>query len=68
MTGGLSQAFDVGLRAPHGGVFVLFAVDGVLGFFIALAAGVLVAAASVIALKSIGRVPAEEPVAVPVSV
>jgi PTS system fructose-specific IIC component len=54
VTGGLSQALDVGLRAPHGGVFVLFAVDGVLGFVIALVAGVLVAAASVIALKSIG--------------
>ncbi|MDZ5620848.1 fructose-specific PTS transporter subunit EIIC [Nocardioides sp. HM23] len=54
VTGGLSQAFDVSLRAPHGGVFVLFAVDGVLGFVIALVAGVLVAAASVIALKSIG--------------
>jgi PTS system fructose-specific IIC component len=52
VTGGLSQAFDVGLRAPHGGVFVLFAVDGVLGFVIALVAGVLVAAAAVIALKS----------------
>ena len=54
VTGGLSQAFDVGLRAPHGGVFVLFAVDGVLGFVIALVAGVLVAAACVIALKSVG--------------
>jgi len=52
VTGGLSQAFDVGLRAPHGGVFVLFAVDGVLGFVIALVSGVLVAAAAVIALKS----------------
>ena len=52
VTGGLSQAFDVSLRAPHGGIFVLFAVDNVLGFLIALVAGVLVAAASVIALKS----------------
>lgn len=55
VTGGLAQAFDVSLRAPHGGIFVLFAVDGVVGFLIALAAGVLVAAASVIALKSVGR-------------
>ncbi len=55
VTGGLAQALDVGLRAPHGGVFVLFAVDGVLGFVIALVAGVLVATASVVALKSIGR-------------
>jgi PTS system fructose-specific IIC component len=68
VTGGLAQSLDVGLRAPHGGVFVLFAVDGLLGYAIALVAGVLVAAASVILLKSIGRVPSEQPVAVPVNV
>ena len=55
VTGGLSQAFDVSLRAPHGGIFVLFAVDGVLGFLIALVAGVLVACGAVIALKSFSR-------------
>lgn len=54
VTGGLSQAFEVSVRAPHGGIFVLFAVDGVLGFMIALLAGVLVGAAAVIATKSIG--------------
>jgi PTS system fructose-specific IIC component len=53
VTGGLAQAFEVSLRAPHGGVFVLFAVDGVLGFAAALVAGVLVAAAAVVALKSL---------------
>ncbi|WP_323794006.1 PTS fructose transporter subunit IIC, partial [Nocardioides sp.] len=57
VTGGLSQAFDVGIRAPHGGIFVLFAVDGVLGFLIALAAGVVVGAAAVIALKSLSSKP-----------
>jgi PTS system fructose-specific IIC component len=55
VTGGLAEALDVSLRAPHGGIFVLFAVDGVLGFFIALLAGVAVAAATVVALKSVGR-------------
>ncbi len=55
VTGGLSMAMDVAVRAPHGGIFVLFAVDGVLGFLIALVAGVLVGAAAVIALKSAGR-------------
>jgi PTS system fructose-specific IIC component len=59
VAGGLSQALDVGLRAPHGGIFVLFAVEGVLGFMIALAAGVVVAAAAVVALKSLGPQPAE---------
>ncbi|MDO9454620.1 PTS fructose transporter subunit IIC, partial [Nocardioides sp.] len=53
VTGGLSEAFDVSVRAPHGGIFVLFAVDGVLGFLIALAAGVVVGCAAVIALKSL---------------
>lgn len=62
VTGGLAEAFDVSLRAPHGGIFVLFAVDGVLGFFIALLAGTVVAAASVVALKSVGRA---APVAAP---
>ncbi len=55
VTGGLSQAMDVSVRAPHGGIFVLFAVDGVIGFLIALLAGVVVGAAAVIALKSIGK-------------
>ena len=55
VTGGLSEAFGVSLRAPHGGIFVLFAVDNVLGFMISLIAGVLVAAGAVIALKSMGE-------------
>ena len=53
VTGGLSEAFGVSVRAPHGGIFVLFAVDGVFGYLIALAAGVLVGAAAVLALKSL---------------
>jgi PTS system fructose-specific IIC component len=55
VTGGLSQALDVTLRAPHGGIFVLFAVGNVLGFLISLAIGVVVSAAAVIVLKSIGQ-------------
>ncbi|KRE94662.1 PTS lactose transporter subunit IIC [Nocardioides sp. Soil774] len=55
VTGGLSMAMDVAVRAPHGGIFVLFAVDGKLGYFIALAAGVLVGAALVVLLKSFGK-------------
>jgi PTS system fructose-specific IIC component len=53
VTGGLSELFHVGVRAPHGGIFVLFAVNGVLGYIIALVAGVLVGAAAVVALKSL---------------
>jgi PTS system fructose-specific IIC component len=55
VTGGLAMALDVTLRAPHGGIFVLFAVGNVIGFLIALVAGVVVAALAVIALKSIGE-------------
>ncbi|MGZ8179863.1 PTS fructose transporter subunit IIABC [Williamsia sp. SKLECPSW1] len=51
VTGALTMAFDVGLRAPHGGIFVFFAMSNVLGFLIALAAGTVVAAAVVVALK-----------------
>ncbi len=52
VTGALSEAFGVGLRAPHGGIFVLFAVQNIGGFLIALVAGVLVACAAVVTLKS----------------
>ena len=54
VTGGLSEFLDVSVRAPHGGIFVLFAVSNVIGYLIALVAGVLVGCAAVIALKSLG--------------
>ncbi|MCL8027094.1 PTS fructose transporter subunit IIABC [Nocardioides bruguierae] len=55
VAGGLSELLSVGLRAPHGGIFVLFAVSNILGFLIALAVGTLVSAAMVVFLKSLGR-------------
>jgi PTS system fructose-specific IIC component len=60
VTGGMSMALDVGIRAPHGGIFVLFAVSNIVGYLIALVAGVVVGAAAVIVLKSIGRTPATQ--------
>ncbi|HEV2796318.1 MAG TPA: fructose-specific PTS transporter subunit EIIC, partial [Nocardioides sp.] len=51
LTGAMAMGLDVSLRAPHGGIFVLFAVDGVVGFVIALVAGVLLSAALVVVLK-----------------
>lgn len=54
LTGAIAMGMDVTLRAPHGGIFVLFAVDNVLGFFVALLAGVLLSAALVVLLKSRG--------------
>jgi fructose PTS system EIIBC or EIIC component len=53
VTGALAMATDVTLRAPHGGIFVLFAVGNILWFLLSLLAGVLVAAGLVIALKSL---------------
>ncbi len=50
-TGALSMALDVGSRAPHGGVFVLFAIDPWWGFLLAILAGTVVSAVAVIALK-----------------
>ena len=55
VTGGLAIAMDVGLRAPHGGIFVLFAVINIIGFLVALLAGVLVAAFAVVVLKSAAK-------------
>jgi hypothetical protein len=63
VTGALSELLHVGLHAPHGGIFVLFAVDNKLMFLIALAAGTAVAAFLVILLKGMrGEDPAAEAV------
>lgn len=55
VTGALSMGLGVTLKAPHGGVFVLFAVGNIAGFFIALAAGVVVAALAVTVAKRFVR-------------
>ena len=63
VTGGLCMALSAELSAPHGGVFVAFAMGGgggILRFFIALAAGVVVAALAVVFAKSFFRSKAEE--------
>lgn len=51
VTGALSMALGVGSRAPHGGIFVFFAIDPLWGWIIALAAGVATSAVAVILLK-----------------
>ena len=51
VTGGLSMAFGATSRAPHGGIFVLFAIENKIGFVIAILAGMAAAAASVIVAK-----------------
>ena len=52
ITGGLAMAFGTTLRAPHGGIWVLPLIGNFLLFLAALAVGVAVMAAIVIALKS----------------
>ncbi|MFS0883600.1 fructose-specific PTS transporter subunit EIIC [Aeromicrobium sp. 179-A 4D2 NHS] len=52
VTGALSMATGVTLVAPHGGIFVFFAVDKVLWFFVSLIVGMLVAGFLVTALKA----------------
>ncbi|QGF22965.1 PTS fructose transporter subunit IIABC [Raineyella fluvialis] len=55
LTGALSMAFHVTLRAPHGGIFVFFAINPILGFLVALAAGTALGAFLVIVLKTATR-------------
>ncbi|MDO5662645.1 MAG: fructose-specific PTS transporter subunit EIIC [Brachybacterium sp.] len=54
VTGALIMALGVGSQAPHGGIFVAFAIQNVLGFVIAIVVGTLVAAALVSLLKETG--------------
>jgi PTS system fructose-specific IIC component len=59
-TGAIVAAAGVELRAPHGGIFVFFAISGLLWFVLALIAGTVVGGLAVTALKSIGRTDAED--------
>jgi PTS system fructose-specific IIC component len=45
------MAFDVTLKAPHGGIFVFFAIGNLLWFLVALAAGTVAGALAVVAAK-----------------
>jgi PTS system fructose-specific IIC component len=54
-TGAIVAASGIELRAPHGGVFVFFAISNFLVFLLALAIGAVVGAAAVTAAKSIGH-------------
>ncbi|MFN6553437.1 PTS fructose transporter subunit IIABC [Mycolicibacterium septicum] len=55
VTGGLIMAFDVTLKAPHGGIFVFFAIGNLLWFLVALALGTVVAALAVITAKQFAK-------------
>jgi PTS system fructose-specific IIC component len=51
VAGALAMAFGVESRAPHGGIFVFFAIDPIWGFLLALVAGTAVTAFVVVGLK-----------------
>ena len=55
VTGAMTMAMHVGSRAPHGGVFVAFAITNFGGFLLAILAGAVVSTALVILLKGLGR-------------
>ncbi|MET2012416.1 fructose-specific PTS transporter subunit EIIC [Microbacterium chocolatum] len=56
VTGALTMVFGVQSLAPHGGIFVFFAINPIWGFLIALIAGTVVSALVVVALKKwVGR-------------
>ena len=53
VTGALSMAMHVRSRAPHGGLFVFFAIDNILGFIVSIIVGALITCAGVLALKQL---------------
>ena len=55
VTGALIMAFDVTLKAPHGGIFVFFAIGNLIWFLVALVAGTVVGAVTVVATKRFAK-------------
>ena len=65
VTGAMSMALHAGSKAPHGGIFVFFAMDNFLWFVVSILVGMVVACAGVVGLKRMAasRTPASEAVA-----
>ena len=59
ITGALCMAFGVTSRAPHGGIFVFFAIGNLLWFVVAILVGAVAGAIAVIAAKQFAK-PKEE--------
>jgi len=53
ITGSLVMAFGSGLRAPHGGIWVLPLISHIAGFLLAVVVGTVVTAGVVVMLKSL---------------
>ncbi|MGY5883936.1 PTS fructose transporter subunit IIABC [Modestobacter lacusdianchii] len=60
-TGALVAGLGLELRAPHGGIFVFFAMSNALLFLLSVLAGAVVGGVAVTVAKSIGRTPADTP-------
>lgn len=61
VTGAISMAAGVTSRAPHGGIFVFFAIGDVLMFIVAILAGTIVSALVLVGLKKfVRRAPAAD--------
>ncbi len=70
LTGAISMAAGVTSQAPHGGIFVFFAIGNLAMFIVAILAGTVVSALLVIVLKRFVRrrpIEADEDVVVPVT-
>lgn len=59
-TGAIVAVFDVEARAPHGGVFVFFAISNFLVWLLAIVIGAVVGGIAVTLAKSFGRSDADE--------
>jgi PTS system fructose-specific IIC component len=59
-TGAIVAVLDIEARAPHGGVFVFFAISNFLLWLLAIAIGTVVGGIAVTIAKSIGRTDAED--------
>ncbi|MBT2502663.1 fructose-specific PTS transporter subunit EIIC [Curtobacterium sp. ISL-83] len=61
VTGAISMAAGVTSRAPHGGIFVFFAIDSFVVWVLAILAGTVVSALVLVGLKKwVRRAPASE--------
>lgn len=61
VTGAISMAAGVTSRAPHGGIFVFFAIGDILMFIVAILAGTVVSALVLVGLKKwVRKSPAAE--------
>jgi PTS system fructose-specific IIC component len=61
-TGAIVAAAGVQAQAPHGGIVVFFAINGLLMWLLGIIVGAVVGALAVIVAKSIGRKPTDEEV------